>query len=54
VVVAQRLGYDRGWGLQDELAQRGGPAGQGRDAEIPDQLCEVVGVQGLPASPSMQ
>jgi hypothetical protein len=40
VVVAQCLGDDGGWGLQDELAQRGGPAGQGGDAEIPDQLAE--------------
>jgi hypothetical protein len=30
VVVAQRLGDDGGWGLEDELAQRGGPAGLAR------------------------
>ena len=36
VVVAQRLGDDGCWDLQDQLAQRGSPAGQGGDAEIPD------------------
>jgi hypothetical protein len=52
VVVAQRLGDDGGWDLQDELAQRGDPAGQGGDAEITDELAEVAGVQRLagPAS----
>jgi hypothetical protein len=52
VVVAQRLGDDGGWDLQHELAQRGGPAGQGGDAEVTDELAEVAGVQRLagPAS----
>lgn len=47
VVVAQRLGDDGCWDLEDELAQGGGPAGQGGDAEIPDKLAEVAGVQRL-------
>src|SRR6266545_1578312 len=52
VVVAERLGDDGGWDLQHELAQRGGPAGQGGDAEVTDELAEVAGVQRLagPAS----
>jgi hypothetical protein len=52
VVVAQRLGDDGGWDLQDELAQRGGPAGQGGKAEIADELAEVAGVQRLAGSAS--
>jgi hypothetical protein len=52
VVVAQRLGDDGCWDLEDELAQRGGPAGQGGDAEVTDQLCKVAGVQRLAGSAS--
>ena len=52
VVVAERLGDDGSWDLEDELAQRGGPAGQGGDAEIPDELAEVAGVQRLAGSAS--
>ena len=52
VVVAERLGDDGCWDLQDELAQRGGPAGQGGDAEIADELAEVAGVQRLAGSAS--
>jgi hypothetical protein len=49
VAVAQCLGDNRGRGLQDELAQRSSLAGHGGDAEIPDQLCEVAGMQRLAA-----
>jgi hypothetical protein len=53
VAAAQCLGDNRGRGLQDELAQRSSPAGHGGDAdEIPDQLCEVAGIQRLAASPA--
>jgi hypothetical protein len=52
VVVAQCLGDDGGRGLQDELAQRGGPAGHGRDAEITNEFTEGAGVQRLAASAS--
>jgi carboxymethylenebutenolidase len=44
VVVAQRLGDDGCWDLEDELAQRGGPAGQGGDAEISDELAGYLAV----------
>jgi magnesium transporter len=52
VVVAQCLGDDGCWDLQHELAQRGGPAGQGGDAEVTDELGEVAGVQRLAGSAS--
>jgi len=47
VVEAERLGDDGSWSLEDELAQRGGPAGQAGDAEITDELGEGADAQRL-------
>ena len=46
-MVAEGVGDDRGGHLQDVLADRGGPAGDGGDAEVIDQRRERVGVHRL-------
>ena len=47
LMVAEGAGYDRGGHLQDVLADRGGPAGDGGNAEVIDQRREGVGVHRL-------
>lgn len=49
LMVAEGVGDDRGGHLQDVLADRGGPGGDGGNAEIIDQRRERVGVIGWPA-----
>ena len=49
LMVAEGVGDDRGGHLQDVLADRGGPAGDGGDAEVIDQRRERVGVHRLAA-----
>jgi hypothetical protein len=46
-MVAEGVGDDRGGHLQDVLADRGGPAGDGGNAEVIDQRRERVGVHRL-------
>jgi hypothetical protein len=47
LLVAEGVGDDRGGHLQDVLADRGGPAGDGGNAEVIDQRRERVGVHRL-------
>ncbi|MFD0228105.1 hypothetical protein ACWGPD_09915 [Streptomyces hirsutus] len=46
-MVAERLSDDRGGGLKDELADGGGPALLGRDAEFTECVAQGGGVHGL-------
>ncbi|WP_461119580.1 hypothetical protein [Saccharothrix stipae] len=43
-MVAEGVGNDRGGHLRDVLAERGGAAGNGRDAELVDECGQVLGV----------
>jgi len=47
-VVAEGIGDDGGGHLQDVLADRGGSAGDGGDADAVDVRCECLGVHRLP------
>jgi hypothetical protein len=47
LMAAEGAGDDRGGHLQDVLADRGGPAGDGGNAEVIDQRRERVGVHRL-------
>jgi hypothetical protein len=46
-VVAERLRDDGGWGLEDELADRGGPATLWRDADLSQVDLEADRIHGL-------
>jgi hypothetical protein len=50
-MVAECLGDDRGWGLQDELAKCRDPCGD-VDAHVADQGAQCVGVERLSGAPA--